>query len=368
MNKSEALKELKEALKEEPELLKLSHENPKRNMWVYRVDDTLREGFGPNSNEFKRFTEGVPRDELKGSDRQLQKWLDSRLKRRATVIQSIIEKHERQEEEGKHAESGGNKKAELEQFRDGLLRYRALILAKKKAGQSWSLEAKLQKLQTQLQQKRGGIESALEEHGGSLSDYRYEFGERVKYDIFDSALGSTSFKPYPAQFIINALDAAINEVNKAIGRLEPPAATQLPHEAVYPSGKPYDAYKDIKGIIIGVSKKLIVVDPYVDSTPFSLLENVKTGIQIQILTRQIRGDFEVTGQKFRAQQGMLEVRKSGKLHDRFIVADEKIFHIGASIKDAGTKMCAMSEFEGAYIKKTLRKTISSYWDEAEIVL
>ena len=86
MNKSEALKQLKEALKEEPELLKLSHENPRRNMWVYRVDDILREGFGPNS------------DELKGSDRQLQKLLDSRLMRRATIIRSIIEKHERQKE------------------------------------------------------------------------------------------------------------------------------------------------------------------------------------------------------------------------------------------------------------------------------
>jgi hypothetical protein len=98
MNRSEALKQLKEALKEEPELLKLSHENPRRNMWVYRVDDILKEGFGPNSDELKRFVEGVPRDELRGSDRQLQKRLDSRLMRRATVIRSIIEKHERQKE------------------------------------------------------------------------------------------------------------------------------------------------------------------------------------------------------------------------------------------------------------------------------
>ena len=98
MNKNEALKQLKEALKEESELLKLSHENLRRNMWVYRVDDILREGFCPNSDELKRFVEGVPRDELKGSDRQLQKWLDSRLMRRATIIRSIIEKHERQKE------------------------------------------------------------------------------------------------------------------------------------------------------------------------------------------------------------------------------------------------------------------------------
>jgi hypothetical protein len=95
MNRSEALKQLKEALQEEPELLKFSHENPKRNMWVYRVDNILKDGFGPNSEELKLFMEGVPRDELKGNDRQLQQLLDSRLKRRATIIRSIIEKYER---------------------------------------------------------------------------------------------------------------------------------------------------------------------------------------------------------------------------------------------------------------------------------
>jgi predicted nucleotide-binding protein len=98
MNRSEVLNQLKEALKEEPELLKLSHEDPRRNMWVYRVDNILRDGFGANSDELKLFVEGVPRDELKGSNRELQNRLDSRLMRRATVIRSIIEKHERQKE------------------------------------------------------------------------------------------------------------------------------------------------------------------------------------------------------------------------------------------------------------------------------
>ena len=148
---------------------------------------------------------------------------------------------------------------------------------------------------------------------------------------------------------------------------------EVSREAIYPGGTPYDAYKDIRDELTAATRKLIIVDPYVDSTLFNMLENVQPGVEIQVLTRKMQGDFQLAGQKFKeqrekAQQGTLEVRKSGKLHDRFVFADDKFFHLGASIKDAGTKMCAMSEFEGSDTKSKLSETISGYWAEAEIVL
>lgn len=149
--------------------------------------------------------------------------------------------------------------------------------------------------------------------------------------------------------------------------------SKVPSEAVYPSDTPYSAYKHIRSIITSATKQLTVVDPYVDDTVIILLEEVQHDVEIRVLTRNMKGDFKLAGQKFKkqrekAQQGTLEVRRSGKLHDRFVVADDKLFHLGASIKDAGTKMCAMSEFEGSNIKSKLSETISGYWAEAEIVL
>ncbi|MDY7018714.1 MAG: hypothetical protein SU899_01365 [Chloroflexota bacterium] len=145
-------------------------------------------------------------------------------------------------------------------------------------------------------------------------------------------------------------------------------------EVVYPSGTPYNAYKDIKEIIISAAKKLVIVDPYVDGSIITLLENAKPNVEIQILTRNMKGDFRLAAQNFGQQrkmagQGILEVRKDKEaLHDRFIIADDNVFHLGTSIKDAGTKMCAMSKFEGSDIKSKLSETLSGYWAEAEIVL
>ena len=216
MNKSEALKQLKEALKEEPELLKLSHENPRRNMWVYRVDDILREGFGPNSDELKRFVEGVPRDELKGSDRQLQKWLDSRLMRRATIIRSIIEKHERQKE---------MVNPEDMEFYKGLQDWlEELELFQKELYGGNMPRDELEPMRDKLIRSAPKFKRRVIELTGK--QYGEQFGRT--FDVWDEALSPYVYDGlnWPNRFSLNALVDCLNE---ALGVLEAGASvTSVP--------------------------------------------------------------------------------------------------------------------------------------------
>ena len=88
-----------------------------------------------------------------------------------------------------------------------------------------------------------------------------------------------------------------------------------------------------------------------------------------LATRNQRSfSLELKEQSEKNQREPLEVPKSNKLHDSFIVADDKIFHVGASIKDAGEKMFFMSECKGSDIKRELSRIICGYWSEAKIVL
>jgi len=258
---------------------------------------------------------------------------------------------------------------ELEQFLNQFVRYKEFVLMPKEKRVEWDLEEEFQMLRLELQRKYGRLKDILEKHGGSTEVLLQ--GGKYKYEAFTSTFSYTGFGPVALEVV---MDTAIAAINTTIGSLEKVLESeQVPLEAIYPGGTPYDAYKDIRDELTAATRKLIIVDPYVDSTLFNMLENVQPGVEIQVLTRKMQGDFQLAGQKFKeqrekAQQGTLEVRKSGKLHDRFIVADDKFFHLGASIKDAGTKMCAMSEFEGSDIKSKLTETISGYWSEAEIVL
>jgi hypothetical protein len=255
---------------------------------------------------------------------------------------------------------------ELKKFYTQLRRFRDLVEElHTKQMDTGSAERQRESIREELVRKSGKLKPIVVRLTGK--QYGQVFNE--VFDVWTEALGVS---PIPSRQIWS-LRALTDNVNEAIGKLEGVSTPEILKEAIYPSDTPYDAYKNIKEIISLATKKLIVVDPYVDGTVVTLLENVQPKVQIQILTRNMKGDFELTGQKFKeqrekAQQGTLEIRKSGKLHDRFIVADEKAFQIGASLKDAGAKMCAINEFKGSDIKTMLKKIISGYWAEAEIVL
>lgn len=259
---------------------------------------------------------------------------------------------------------------ELEQFLNVFVRYKEFVLMPEESRVAANLEAELQMLRLELQRKYGRLKPIIEKHGSSTRVLLR--GGKDEYEAFTSALGS--YKVFGPEALELVVDTAIAAINTTIGSLEKVLESeQVPLEAIYPSGTPYNAYKDIRDKLTAATRKLIIVDPYVDSTLFNMLENVQHGVEIQVLTQNMKGDFKLAGQKFKdqrekAQQGTLEVRKSEKLHDRFIVADDKFFHLGASIKGAGTKMCAMSEFEESNIKSELSETIFGYWAEAEIVL
>lgn len=58
--------------------------------------------------------------------------------------------------------------------------------------------------------------------------------------------------------------------------------------------------------------------------------------------------------KFNAQYPKLSVKTNMDFHDRFLIIDKtKVYHIGASIKDAGKKSFGITKIEDADLIKSL---------------
>ena len=115
------------------------------------------------------------------------------------------------------------------------------------------------------------------------------------------------------------------------------------------------AYVDIYKL---ATQSIYVIDDYVDIKTLNLLKHKKTGIQIILFTQNGHGKkgfltlSEV--QDFNSQFGNLILKPNPDCHDRFIVLDyntpdEKVYHCGASSKDAGKKVCAINKFENTSI-------------------
>ncbi len=76
-----------------------------------------------------------------------------------------------------------------------------------------------------------------------------------------------------------------------------------------------------------------------------------------------KGDFSLEAKHFIAQHGgQVEARVTNDYHDRFIVVDHvTVWHLGASIKDAGKKAFALTEFERSSIRNSVIADIEATW-------
>ncbi len=365
MDRARAVELLKEYLNEIPHLKELHHDNQEIQLWENKVLDVIKAGL--DADDVGRFLAGQQLLAVSSltPDDDLQKHYLENVNSSETALKSIIQRYEITEMDT----SKQKLLTELEQFYDELVSYKQLVLVPEERRVAADLEAKFQTLRKELERKYGSLKAVIEKYGSSTSVLLQ--GGQHKYEAFTSAFSYTLFSPEALEIV---MDTAIAAVNTAIGKLEALSTPEVLREAVYPSGTPYDAYKDIRDIISLAIKRLIIIDPYVDASVITLLENVHSGVEIQVLTRKMQGDFRLAAQKFKEQrekagQGSLEVHEDkSAFHDRFIVADSKFFHLGASIKDAGEKVCAISEIEDSSNKSLLMGSISKSWDAAEKVL
>lgn len=119
-----------------------------------------------------------------------------------------------------------------------------------------------------------------------------------------------------------------------------------PKQGIFFDGQIYDAYSFISGLIRSAKKSMILMDNYVDDTVLTLLSKRKKGVAAVILTKTISAQLELDLKKHNAQYAEIKVKAFKNSHDRFLILDEKrVYHLGASLKDAGRKWFAFSKID-----------------------
>ena len=132
-------------------------------------------------------------------------------------------------------------------------------------------------------------------------------------------------------------------------------------------GDHHDAYTQIRQIVSQCKAEVVIIDNYMDGTIFPLLRNVQAGVTVKLLTFNVPGDFALEARKFVQQHGCtLEIKRDRTdFHDRFIITDDsKAFHLGHSIKDAGTKAMMINELADARNVAGVVSVFQSTWATA----
>ena len=116
-----------------------------------------------------------------------------------------------------------------------------------------------------------------------------------------------------------------------------------PVQGIFYDGQIFDAYKFVADLVKSATKSIVLIDNYLDESVLILLSKRKENVKCQIFTNKISTQFKLDLEKFNAQYPPVEVKEFSKSHDRFLIIDETIFHIGASLKDLGKKWFAFSK-------------------------
>ena len=142
---------------------------------------------------------------------------------------------------------------------------------------------------------------------------------------------------------IERLEQRVSKTEEQIGFF---VRTALPPiEGVFYDGQIFDAYAFAADLIRSARKRIVLIDNYVDDSVLLALAKRKEGVSAEIVTRHVTETLKLDLERHNRQYPPIAIRECDRYHDRFLIIDDTVYHLGASLKDLGKKLFAFSRME-----------------------
>lgn len=117
-----------------------------------------------------------------------------------------------------------------------------------------------------------------------------------------------------------------------------------PVNNIYITGQVYDAYSRIMDILFLAKKELIIIDSYADKYVLDMISKIKVQVTLILSTNSRLTELDID--KYNKEYSNLTIIYNDTFHDRFIILDKKkMYHLGTSLNNAGTKTFAINKVE-----------------------
>ena len=138
-------------------------------------------------------------------------------------------------------------------------------------------------------------------------------------------------------------DGKIELIFDRIDKLSP---KMLP-EQIFPTGCVWDAWAHVSDLVRSAKNRIILIDNFVDDRVLSLFTKRADGVSASIHTRYTK-QFLTDLEKHNEQYPEIHfIQLPHRNHDRFLIIDDKVYLLGASLKDMGAGLCAITEMTTA---------------------
>ena len=117
-----------------------------------------------------------------------------------------------------------------------------------------------------------------------------------------------------------------------------------PVNDIYITGQVYDAYSRILDILLLAKVELIIIDSYADKYVLDMISKIKVQVTLVLSTNSRLTELDID--KYNKEYSNLTLIYNDTFHDRFIILDKKkMYHLGTSLNNAGTKTFAINQVE-----------------------
>ena len=118
-----------------------------------------------------------------------------------------------------------------------------------------------------------------------------------------------------------------------------------PIEQVFFDGEFFEARVLLERIIKTATKRVIIIDGYVDAATFEMLDVRANGVTADIYSDSEYKSLRDAHNASKGKQPINTHKWSKSSHDRWLIIDDSLYHCGHSLKDMGKKLSAIMRMD-----------------------
>ena len=134
------------------------------------------------------------------------------------------------------------------------------------------------------------------------------------------------------------------KIELVLQRMDELAPTITP-EQIFATGCVWDAWNYVSQLIRSAKQRIILIDNFIDERVLTLLTKRKNGVSATLHSRYSK-QFNLNLEKHNEQyEKVYFFQLPHKSHDRFLIIDNDVYLLRASVKDMGSSLCAITKMK-----------------------
>ena len=134
------------------------------------------------------------------------------------------------------------------------------------------------------------------------------------------------------------------KINLLMTKMDDQSSKLLP-EQIFAMGCVWDAWAYVSDLVRSAQQRIVLIDNFVDDRVLSLFDKRGEGVEATIHTRYSE-TFLTDLKKHNDQYREIRfIQLPHKNHDRFLIIDDDVYLLGASVKDMGVGICAVTKLQ-----------------------